>query len=288
MNWMFENHFGAGAPPITTTIEATRLLWAAAGSPAPCDTKGEPIGKCRGDGHCARCGAPDGCHSLAQLVSQNFLPTRNRNRLMAHGGTRFCPACLFAAKALRLRCISWFASTDGVGFFRTRPVEKGALRPDALMELLSPPKPPFVAGVPLYGIAHGGEAHWMRTWWPGETLSADPLIKLQSKHVALYARTAYSSDRYPVQVDDDKEVTVDRDTWLYARDDATSLMRSACDDGRKPWQSHKALQRLQLPPGSSSALARAWSSLTRPLQEHTSATWWPVFCSLIPPLEDLE
>lgn len=265
---------------------ATRIVWDAAGSPQPCDTAGEPIVPVRGAAsRCARCGDDRGVYSVAQLVSSNFVPTRNANRLHAFGGDRYCAACVFCAKTLRLRCISWFASASGVSFWQTRPVSKGAPRPDALSSLLDPPEPPFVCGIPLYGIAHGGEAHWRRTWWPGESTPAEVLIKLQSKHVALYARESYSRERYPVQVDDAGEFLLDRDAWLYARDDANAAMAELVDAGLKPYPAKLSLRTLTIQGRVPSGVARHWRSLIEPLRPHCGSVWWPLFTDLIPEIK---
>jgi hypothetical protein len=181
--------------------------------------------------------------------------------------------------------MSWFASGDGIAFWRTRPEAPGAPAPDALASLLSPPAPPFVAGIPAYGIAHGGEAHSHRTWWPGE-LAQDPLIKLQSKHVAIYARTACSRDRYPVQVDDAREFVLDRDAWLRARDDAAVLMAALVKDGVPPYRAKLAVRDLAIPQRVSIVTACAWPHLTSPLRRHAMTVWWPLFCDLIPTLEN--
>lgn len=265
--------------------EATRLLWQACGDPAPCDVLGTPIPCTRTPGaHCARCGSAPASYDVRELISANFLPTKNANRISAFGGRHFCGACVFAARTLRLRCMSWFASAAGLAFWRTRPAALGSLRPDALEILLSPPAPPFVVGIPAYGIAHGGEAHSHRTWWPGES-TTEPLIKLQSKHVAIYARTACSRDRYPVQVDDAREFVLERDTWLRARDDAAALMAPLISDGVPPWRAKRALFDLAIPQRVSLATARAWPQLTSPLRCHGLTVWWPLFCDLVPALE---
>lgn len=267
----------------------TQLIWRAAGSPEPCDTAGVPIKPARTRGQCARCGAEDGVFTRSQVVSTNFVPTKNANRLNAYGrregAWHYCRACVFCSKALRLRCISWFASAAGIRFWRTRPVEKNAPRPDAMGDLLNPPAPPFVVGVPLYGIAHGGEAHYQRTWWPGEPLPDKPLIKLQSKHVALYSRVAYSRDRYPVQVDDAEEFLLDRDTWLRCRDVAETAMRVLIDSGLKPYPAKRAVMDFRLPQRVTASVARQWPRLIDPLRPFQQATFWPLFSELLNPLE---
>lgn len=274
-------------------IESTRLIWLAAGEPEPCDTQGRVIEPARRGEvtPCGRCGDPEGHYTVRQLISSNFVPVRNANRIQAYGGVRYCAACIFSARTLRLRCVSWFASVDGIQFWSTRQPKDGDPI-DPLLTLLTPPDPPFVVGIPAYGIQHGGEgvqeAHgipnWQRSWWPGEEMHDTPLIRLQAKHVALYSRTAYSRDRYPVQVDDDTDFLLDREVWLRVRDDAYRLMRVLVDGGVPVWRAKRALQDLVLPDRVSLAAARCWPKLTRPLEPYASAVWWPTFCWLIKPL----
>jgi hypothetical protein len=267
----------------------TQLIWRAAGKPEPCDTAGIPIPPGRNKGQCARCGSEDGVFTRDQVVSTNFVPTKNANRLNAYGrrdgAWHYCRACVFCSKSLRLRCISWFASEVGVQLWRTRPQEKDAPRPDAMASLLDPPAPPFVVGVPLYGIAHGGEAHYHRTWWPGEELDEKPLIRLQSKHVALYSRVAYSRERYPVQVDDAGEFLLQRDSWLRLRDIAERAMRLVIEDGHKPYTAKRAVVDCRLPSRASASLARQWPRLIDPIRACLQASFWPLFSELLNPLE---
>lgn len=261
----------------------TQLIWHAAGKPVPCDTYGAPIPPARGEREkCARCGAPEGDYSHNQVVSTSFMPTRNANRLRTYYTNRYCQACVFCAKSLRLRCISWFATENGVWFWRIRPSQQGEPQPDGLATLLDPPKPPFVVGVPLYGIAHGGEGHWKRTWWPGEPMSETPLIRLQSKHVALYSRISLSRDRYPVQVDDQQDFMLDRDVWLWTRDAVDRAIAAAVQDGIRPYAAKMSLLRLELPKRASTALAATWRPLVRPLRSVYQAQWWPLFLDLFP------
>lgn len=266
-------------------VDAAQLVWTAASQPDPCDVLGVPIARAKTAGHCARCGADHADFDFSEVVSSNFLPTRNANRLAAFGGRRYCAACVFAARTLRLRCVAWFASAAGVVFWRTRPETPGGPRPDPLGRLLNPPPPPFVAAIPMYGIAHGGEAHYRRTWWPGETMPDEPLIRLQSKHVAMYARVATSRDRFPVQVDDVRDFVLERDAWLRARTDAEAAMRPLVDDGVPPFRARAALRELTLPGRVSAATARTWPALTAHLRPHVQTVWWPVFCELIPTLD---
>src|SRR5690606_41060275 len=135
-------------------IKETHLIWRAAGAPTPCDTAGEPLPMARGEStRCARCGSAGGVYARKTVVSTNFVPTRNANRLRGYGSGHYCPACTFCAKTLRLRCISWLASEDGVRFWMTRPESKDAPRLEALATFLVHSKPPFDVVISWFVIA---------------------------------------------------------------------------------------------------------------------------------------
>lgn len=263
-------------------MRPTQLIWSGAGKPEPFDCEGMPIQKAKEKlwSHCACCGDPAGRYTVKDVISTNFLPVRNESRLTPFGGTMFCEACVFAARTLRLRCCCWSATERGITFWPTRPQEKGGERPDALATLLNPPEPPFVIGLPLYGISHGGEAHWKRTPWPGEK-PEDVLIRLQSKHVAIYSRIGFSRDRYPIQVDDEGDYTVDRALWLRLREVATEWMQFAIDSGVPPYPSKKSLVTLTIPSGVGAANVARMIRLKPHLQKHSRSIWWPLFCELI-------
>lgn len=269
-------------------VNETQLIWKACGSPAPFGCEGEPIPKAKRIGiTCARCGASDPAYSVDELISSNFVPTRNKNRISGFGGSSYCAACVFCARALRLRCISWFASDSGMQYWRTRPEVPGGPRPDALATLLNPPEPPFVCGIPLYGISHGGENNWQRAWWPGAA-NDDVLVRLQSKHVALYSRLALSRDRYPVQVDDSTDFILDRDLWLRLRDAANVTMRAIIDEGVPPYPAKKSLVDLVIPHSTGAPFAARWQQLTASLRPYIQTIWWDLFCEFIPTLEAKE
>jgi hypothetical protein len=278
-------------------MQPTQLIWSAAGSPTPFDMDGEPIPKAKTPSHCACCNSPDGNYDLDEVLSSSFTTVRNGSRLAGFGGRNYCSACTFCARTLRLRCISWFASERGVDFWRTRPETPEYPRPNALAALLNPPEPPFVCGMPLYGVKHGGEGHWQRTPWPLRLPDAppgppvisthiDPLIRLQSKHVAIYARTAYSRDRYPVQVDDSLDFVLDRDLWLRLIDTADTVVHRCMADGVPPYPSKLALESLRLPSRVSPKLASSWRQITATIRPHITAPWWSLFCELYPTPED--
>ena len=265
---------------------ATGLIWTACGSPVPFGMDGNPIPKAKRPGHCACCNSPDGHYDIDEVLSSSFTTVRNGSRLAGFGGRNYCAACCFCARTLRLRCISWFASESGIEFWRTRPETLESPRPNALARLLSPPEPPFVCGMPLYGVKHGGEGHWQRTPWPGSLTPDDPLIRLQSKHVAIYAREAFSRDRYPVQVDDSLDFVLDRDLWLRLIDAADVITARCMGDGVPPYPSKLALESLRLPSRVSPALAALWRTMTATLRPHINAPWWRLFCELYPTPED--
>jgi hypothetical protein len=159
------------------------------------------------------------------------------------------------------------------------------VQPDGVSELCSPPEPPFVAGLPLFGISNGGETHVMRTWWPGESEHRNGyLSKLQSKHVAIYARIATRRERYPLQVDDQIDVVVDVALWQDLHRDATELLRDM--SGIRVGAKRDALLQLRPPQRAPLGLVRDWNHRVRRLRHHANKTWWPLFVGLLPVRKD--
>jgi hypothetical protein len=262
-----------------------RAVWApllevyrAMGEPSPTDSVGRTIPKL-GDGRpCAHCGEP-GWYRMSEAISDSFTTMKNASRAWPFGGDSVCAACIHACKSVALRCAGWFAKETGIWFFGLRPL-RGLpwSRPDALSTLLSPPEPPFVAGLPMYGIDHGGESNLDRCW-PGH---ADPLVRLQSKHVAIYARVATSRYRYPLQVDDQHDVVVDVALWSHLRSvagDAMALLRGA---GVGHQDTIQALYSLGCPSSAGPSVAAEWPRAVARLQQHCEAPWWRLFVSLMP------
>lgn len=271
-------------------MRASHLVWKAAGCPAPFETDGAPI-PAKGNGSpCAACGEP-GSYRMAEAISDNFTTVKNRSRAWPMGGDMICAACIFACKALALRCALWFAREDGIWWVGTRPIPGLPwTRPDALSALLCPPEPPFVAAYPRTGIDHGGETHLDRCWWPKAPPPARPLTRLQSKHVAIYARVATSRARYPLQVDDQHDVVVDVAHWAAMRvacDELLAEMRAGCVGAM---DAKAALVTLRPPPRCPLPLLARWSIRTRALASTHQAPWWPMFVELLwmPPLPEKE
>lgn len=319
-------------------MRGSRFLWLAAGSPHPTETDGTPIPPrdlragaererrriqkaldvATGDvaiplrrqldavtetPRCAACGEP-AAYRLDDAISDSFSTVKNRSRAWPFGGDHACAACVWACKTLALRCSLWFArlpdehGAGGVWFVPLRPQPGWPARPDALAALLSPPPAPFVAGLPLYGIDHGGEANGQRSIWPwtGEAehprvhsmpsgprlfVPADPLVKLQSKHTALYAEVTYSADRYRLQVDDAGDITVNVPLWRMLREVCEGILRDLRVAGVGATDARAALTTLR-PPSGYAVPTRAWRERVAPLRARVSAAWWPLFTSLLP------
>lgn len=239
---------------------------------------------------CAACGEP-ATHRLEDAISENFTTVKNASRAWPFGGGALCAGCVWCAKTLALRCCLWFArlpdraGRGGFWFVPMRPITGWpATRPDALAALLAPPPPPFVAGLPLYGIDHGGENNAHRAvWWDAEgrpQIPADPLIKIQSKHTALYAEVSYSAERYRLQVDDAGDITVDVPLWHRLRIVCEALLLDLRQRGVGAIEARAALTSLR-PPFGFVVGTRAWRERVAPLQPHTDATWWPLFINLL-------
>lgn len=272
-------------------MEPTHIIYDAIGRPEPHETNGNPIPS-RGSGKpCAHCGAT-GRWRLRDAISDNFTTVKNASRAWPYGGTDICAACLMACKSLRLRCALWFAKPDvGIWFTPTRPLisrdatGKGKAVPgtrvDALKVLINPPEPPFVAAWPKSGIDHGGEANLHRCYVPGLPTPERPLIKLQSKHVAIYARVATRRERYPIQIDGHHDMMIDVELWSELKNRSERLVRAMRDCGIGISGCRKALVTTQLPNRASLALARDWAFETRIIRDVADTVWWGLFVDLL-------
>lgn len=247
---------------------------------------------------CASCGEAATCR-LDDAISDSFTTVKNAHRAWPFGGGHICAACLWCCKALALRCAGFFATERGFWFFAIRPLPGvPSTRPDPLDVLLHPPEPPFVAALPLYGIDHGGEANAQRTIWPwtGDASHAAarafgggarlwvpdrPLVKLQSKHTALYAEVSRSRDRYRLQVDDAGDVTVDVPLWRRLRAVCAELLAAMRAAGVGAQDAREALTTLRPPRGFVTS-TEAWQGRVTPLRPHVGGAWWSLFTALLP------
>ena len=275
---------------------ASHLIWDAArhgtGWPADDvrDSIGRPIPPQRGEpGVCACCGAPAPWR-LSDAISDNFTTVQNNSRAWSYGGDRICAACLFVARSIPLRATLWFAKPGaGVYFVPTRPLpglgggDSPWRRPDPLAALLLPPEAPFVTGWGWMGIDKGGESHAGRGWWPGATVPVgqEPLSKLQSKHVGIYARIAHDAACYPVQVDGDP-VYVDVPRWSALRAQLTPLVAEARAAGAYASDLRDALLSGQPPTRCPLPLRCRWLRDLASTLAHLRAAWWSLFVTLFP------
>lgn len=256
-------------------MDGRRLLWTAAGCPPVIAPDGTPVPRDESPARCARCGADGAPFDYGDVFSEAFWPARTINQLQGYGGRRFCDACAWSVRCLPLRCAAWIAAPGGVWFLAQR---------DVLAALLDPPEPPFVVAWPRYGIAHGGEVHaWRAHFRGGDPIGdAERLGRLQAKHAGIYAETAYSRDRYPLQVDDVLSLTVDRALWTRLARELDVVVRLLHAEGLGPRSIRECLTSLTPPERRSLALARDFARLTAPFRAHRRAQWWEPLVALLP------
>lgn len=123
-----------------------------------------------------------------------------------------------------------------------------------------------------------GASHRSAPWW---RFAVWPLIKLQSKHVALYAKVSTSRDRYWLQVDDAGGFLLDVEIWSRCREVAEKLLLELRGAGVGAREALAALSTLQMPLGAGMS-GPGWREAVRPLRAHHEAVWWPLFVSLLP------
>lgn len=263
-------------------VSATWLIWSAIGKPSPWMNEGTPI-KSRGPtGICAHCGEPAE-YKLQDAISDNFTTVKNDSRAWPFGGDSVCAACVIACKWIGLRAGLWFARENGIWFVPLRPIPGcPETRPDTLSALLNPPEPPFVAGLPLYGIDHGAEANAGRIIWPGEPIPADPLFRVQSKHTAIYARVAYSRERYPLQVDDANDIVVDVPFWTKQIALATTVVAELRAAGVGAEDIRRSLVTMNPPPRAPISMLVRWREIRSMFESHCGAQWWDLVVQLLP------
>jgi len=253
---------------------------------------------------CASCGA-SASYRLEDAISDNFTTVKNASRAWPFGGSALCAACVWCARTVALRCAMFFArradehGTGGFWFISMRPIPgMPSTRGDPLAALLNPPPPPFVACLPLYGIDHGGEANAHRAVWPWAGgysplaevwndgrgrrtwIPLNPLVKLQSKHTALYATVSYSATRYRLQVDDTGDITVDVPLWRALRLHVEGLLATMRAQGVGAIDAREALLSLR-PPSRYKVSPSEWERVVTPMRPHHGGLWWPLFVSLL-------
>lgn len=139
---------------------------------------------------------------------------------------------------------------------------------------LSPPWPSALDWAALWR-AYG--RHRWAPWWRYATW---PAIKLQSKHVAIYARVSTNRDRYDLQVDDAGDFVLEVPLWRELRKLAEKLLLDMRQQGVGANDARAALERLQVPFGYR-ANATSWRETIVPMRPHFEAPWWPLFVSLL-------
>jgi hypothetical protein len=255
------------------------IIYAGAGKPIIRDPAGEPL-RIADLGKCAYCHAP-AKHRIKDCLSSNFVVAKQL-RLGAQG---LCQSCAFALRDLRLRCAPWIATPSEVRFCTDRW--------GILDFLLTPPKPPFVAGLPWFGISKGGLGNWRycRVWHPdreeqelspakldanGKVIREPQIMpKLQSKHTAIFAQTSVSQTHYPLAIDDAYVVMVDVKTWRQLAGYVTEALR---------YLPVPCLEQWTAPAGGKDwreGIIR-WRELTKPIEPYRETAWWPYLLSIVP------
>src|SRR5690606_7076620 len=115
-------------------------------------------------------------------------------------------------------------------------------------------------------------------WW---RWAAWPMLKIQSKHTALYAKVSYSRERYHLQVDDAGDVVVDVAVWSEMRTRCDELLAEMRSAGVGATAARDALLTLQAPFGAPLPLLARWSRAVAPMRPHAASTWWRLFISLL-------
>jgi hypothetical protein len=118
-----------------------------------------------------------------------------------------------------------------------------------------------------------GEPWWRFACWP--------LVKLQSKHTALYARVSESRERYWLQVDDAGGFLLDVALWQRLRGVAGELLLDLRAQGVGAREAEEAVRLIARPFGYRVS-ERSWRAFQGALVPHAGAVWWSLFVSLLP------
>jgi hypothetical protein len=148
--------------------------------------------------------------------------------------------------------------------------------------LLSPPEPPFVMGWPVMGPKKGGVTNFPYTpaWDPAkEEQKIHPekgrmVTKIQSKHVAIFAQTAWDKDHYPVVTDDNMVFWLDRKLWEFLSGHIAKVLEIVPVPCLREWT----------PPTGNDWREGTirWKELTDPLEPYRSAAWWQLLIDVSP------
>lgn len=238
-----------------------------------------------------------------------------------HGAERYAvhAAGVFAAKTILFRCCSWILEPgddgDILDFWPMTPPPKdeGAPAPgdtaeklaakaksaakragygrmfegkshtDWLDWLLAERPAGTVAAIPRYGIDHGGEANAYRCAIAGQPTPSDPLIKLQAKHVAIYAQASTSRGGLALQVDDDTPIDVRVDDWRRIVIPVRDVLRALIAAGLTEYRARLALSSMTCPPGQSARIAAILVAARNTFAKYITEPFWPIFAGAIYP-----
>lgn len=283
-------------------------LWVAAGCPAPIECDGTAIApRASSPGVCAVTGGP-GSYLYEQGFSANFTLPRAASTAFRHAaessarsrasaGPQKClsAAAVWSAKALALRCATWILEpqpdgSDRLEFHPSFRIPKdperaatwrsawGDADPGQWLAWLLRPRPVgTVAAIPRYGIEHGGEQSFHRCHVPGRPVPVDPLVKLQSKHVAVYAQPSTRAGVLALQVDADNVLEVDTARWRAAHDLVRGLVTRLREAGIPAPAVSRALEARTLEFHHPAALHAALASTLIRLGDLPRHPFWPVF-----------
>lgn len=238
------------------------------------------------------------------------------------GGSRYAlsAAGVFAAKTILFRACSWIMepSPDGdiLDFWPMMPPPKDEGEPapgdtpeklaakaksaakragyermfegksytDWLDWLLASRPAGTVAAIPRYGIAHGGEANAYRCVVAGRAKQpADPLVKLQAKHVAIYAQPSTSPGGLALQVDDDTPIDVRVDEWRALVIPVRGVLRDLIGLGLTEYRARQALITMTCPAGHAARVAALLVAARKTFAKHLTEPFWPIFAESIYP-----
>lgn len=295
-------------------------IWASVGSPVPFETDGSAIEPRKMTGTCAVTGGP------AQYVYKDGLSTTFTLARAANKAFRFAhltppgeplalsAAAVFVAKAIALRAAPWIVEPTTAGdklTFHPSQACPGderaagwkavweAKKPAAFLPWLLRSRPAgTIAGLPLYGIAHGGEVHLARCAWsrgmPGHHdgraarpagwiyKPADPLVKLQAKHCALYAPASTRAGLLALQVDSDAVMEVEVARWRAAIDPAIAMMDRLMEAGLTEYTARQVLITGHAEPRHPAKIHAIAASIERHLPSSlTREPFWAVFAGAL-------